>query len=64
MPSNVSADARSRLSDAYYLAALGYLGLNDTDKARQELTEALRISPDHLMAKITIATMAHPQSQK
>jgi tetratricopeptide (TPR) repeat protein len=63
-PSYVPADVRSRLGDAYYLAALGYLGLNDTDKARQELTEALQISPDHLMAKMTIAAMAHPHSQK
>jgi tetratricopeptide (TPR) repeat protein len=57
--SYVPADMRSRLGDAYYLAALGYLGLNDTDKARQELTQALRYSPDHLMAKVTIATMTH-----
>jgi tetratricopeptide (TPR) repeat protein len=53
----ISADTRSRLGDAHYLAALGYLGLNDQEKARQELTAALRISPDHLMAKMTIATI-------
>lgn len=50
----VPSDLRSRLGDAYYLAALGYLGLNNIDKARQELTEALRMSPDHLMAKAAI----------
>jgi tetratricopeptide (TPR) repeat protein len=55
----IPADMRSRLGDAHYLAALGYLGLKDQEKARQELSAALRISPDHLMAKTAIAAMGY-----
>lgn len=57
--SYVPAETRSCLGDAYYLAALGYLGLNETEKARHELTEALRVSPDYLMAKVAVESQAH-----
>jgi Tfp pilus assembly protein PilF len=33
------------------MAGLGYLGLNETEKARQEFNQALEASPDHLGAK-------------
>jgi tetratricopeptide (TPR) repeat protein len=42
---------RSRLANAHYMAGLGYLGLNEKDKARQEFSKALEASPDHLGAK-------------
>jgi tetratricopeptide (TPR) repeat protein len=42
---------RSRLANAHYMAGLGYLGLNEKDKARQEFNQALEASPDHLGAK-------------
>jgi tetratricopeptide (TPR) repeat protein len=48
---------RSRLSDAHYLAGLGYLGLNEKDKARQEFNKALEAGPDHLGAKSMLARM-------
>jgi len=45
---------RSRMAGAHYLAGLGYLGLGDKDKAREELTLALQSSPDHLGAKTAL----------
>lgn len=48
---------RSRLAQNHYLAGLGYLGLGDRQKARQELSEALKVSPDHLAAKQALAAM-------
>jgi len=42
---------RYRAASAHYLAALGHLGLGEKDQAREELTQTLRISPDHLGAK-------------
>jgi len=42
---------RSRLAYAHYMAGLGYLGLNEKDKARQEFNQALEASPDNLGAK-------------
>jgi tetratricopeptide (TPR) repeat protein len=46
---------RSRLANAHYMAGLGYLGLNEKDKARQEFKQALEASPDHLGAKTMLA---------
>jgi len=46
---------RSRLANAHYMAGLGYLGLNEKDKARQEFNQALEASPDHLGAKTMLA---------
>ena len=46
---------RSRLADAHYMAGLGYLGLNEKDKARQEFNKALEAGPDHLGAKTMLA---------
>ena len=45
---------RSRTAGAHYLAGLGYLGLGDKDKAKEELTLALQSSPDHLGAKTAL----------
>ncbi len=45
------ANDRSAIADAHYLIALGNLGLGNKDQARQELTIALKVSPDHLAAK-------------
>jgi tetratricopeptide (TPR) repeat protein len=46
---------RSRLANAHYMAGLGYLGLNEKDKARQEFNQALEASPDHLGTKTMLA---------
>jgi len=46
---------RARLASAHYLAGLGYLGLDDREKARAELSEAARTSPDLLGARTTLA---------
>ncbi|MGD2094144.1 MAG: DUF5107 domain-containing protein [Phycisphaerales bacterium] len=48
---------RSILANAHYLMGLGYLGLNDKDKAEREIIEALKISPDHLGAKSILARL-------
>ena len=49
---------QTRLAQSHYLAGLGYLGLNEKDKAKQELAESLKISPDHLGAKEAMARIA------
>ena len=48
---------RSRLADAHYMAGLGYLGLNEKDKARQEFNQALEAGPDHLGARTMLAQL-------
>jgi tetratricopeptide (TPR) repeat protein len=48
---------RSRLANAHYMAGLGYLGLNEKDKARQEFSQALEAGPDHLGAKTMLAQL-------
>jgi tetratricopeptide (TPR) repeat protein len=48
---------RSRLASAHYMAGLGYLGLNEKDKARQEFNQALEAGPDHLGAKTMLAQL-------
>jgi len=48
---------RARLASAHYLTGLGYLGLNDQQRARQSLTQALQASPDLLGARTTLATL-------
>jgi tetratricopeptide (TPR) repeat protein len=48
---------RSRLANAHYLMGLGHLGLDQKDKAREEMTKALKISPDHLGAKSILARL-------
>jgi len=48
---------RSRLADAHYMAGLGYLGLNEKDKARREFNQALDAGPDHLGAKTMLAQL-------
>ena len=46
---------RARLADAHYLIGLGYLGLGDATKARQEFTQAVEVSPDLLGARTALA---------
>jgi tetratricopeptide (TPR) repeat protein len=38
----------------YYLSGLGYLGLGDKNKAKEQFNAALKISPDFLSAKIEL----------
>jgi len=38
----------------HYLSGLGYLGLGDKNKAREEFNAALALSPDYLNAKIAL----------
>jgi tetratricopeptide (TPR) repeat protein len=39
------------LAEGYYLQALGYLGLGDTNKSQELLGETLKLYPNHLWAK-------------
>ena len=48
---------RATLSAAHYAAGLGYLGLNDKAKAREELTKALAASPDHIGARTALSDL-------
>jgi tetratricopeptide (TPR) repeat protein len=50
---------RDRLATAHYVAGLGYLGLNDRDKARQEMAQALQASPDHPGVRAAIAGLGN-----
>lgn len=49
--------AREQTTAAHYMAGLGYLGLNDKEKARLSMKQALESSPDHLGAKIALAQL-------
>ncbi|MBI4873404.1 MAG: tetratricopeptide repeat protein, partial [Acidobacteria bacterium] len=46
---------RESLAAAHYVSGLGYLGLKDTQKARQALTQALQTDPAHLGARLAMA---------
>jgi tetratricopeptide (TPR) repeat protein len=46
---------RIRVATAHYLAGLGYLGLGDKERAKDELTKALETSPDLLGARTALA---------
>jgi tetratricopeptide (TPR) repeat protein len=48
---------RARQAATHYTAALGYLGLNDRAKAKDELRQAVEISPDLLAARRALAAM-------
>ncbi len=48
---------RSRMATAHYVTGLGYLGLGEREKAKDELTQALRTSPDHLGARTELADL-------
>jgi len=43
---------RIRTATAHYIAGLGYAGLGQKDKARQEFDAALAGLPDYLSAEI------------
>jgi tetratricopeptide (TPR) repeat protein len=49
--------ARARQAAADYTAALGHLGLNERAKARDELRQAVELSPDLLGARKMLASM-------
>jgi tetratricopeptide (TPR) repeat protein len=46
-----------RLAAAHYLIGLGYLGLNDREKAKEELGKAVEASPDLLGARTALAAI-------
>jgi tetratricopeptide (TPR) repeat protein len=54
VPAFARQTPRSRAAAAHYLIGLGYAGLRDKDKAREEFTLALQSSPDHLSAKTAL----------
>jgi tetratricopeptide (TPR) repeat protein len=45
---------RSNTAMAHYNMGLGYMGLSDKTKAREEFTAALKILPDYLSARIAL----------
>jgi len=52
--------AQSRFSpmlQAHYAAALGHLGLGETDQAKQQLAAALKINPSHLGARTMLKSL-------
>ena len=49
--------ARIRRANGHYLMGLGYLGLNEQQKAKAELGEAVQTSPDLLGARTALATL-------
>jgi tetratricopeptide (TPR) repeat protein len=57
-PATSQMAQRDRLAQSHFSAGLGYLGLGDKDKARNELTECLKISPDHLGAKTALESLS------
>ena len=48
---------RFTLATAHYAAGLGYLGLNDQQKAKEEFTKVLEASPDYVGAKAALAEL-------
>jgi tetratricopeptide (TPR) repeat protein len=48
---------RVHAATAHYVSGLGYLGLDDKVKAKQELSEAVRLSPDLLGARAALRMM-------
>jgi tetratricopeptide (TPR) repeat protein len=56
-PLDTLRSQRVTLATAHYAAGLGYLGLNDQQKAREELSKALEASPDYAGAKAALAEL-------
>ncbi len=56
-PGGQKQSARSRIASAHYLAGLGFLGLSNTEKAKEELRKALDASPDFLDARTALAPL-------
>lgn len=48
---------RARQAATHYTSALGYLGLNDRAKAKDELRQAVELSPDLLPARRVLASI-------
>jgi Tfp pilus assembly protein PilF len=49
--------SRVRLAAAHYVIGLGYLGLDELEKAKEEISLALKTSPDHLGARTALAAL-------
>ena len=49
------SSSRTNISLAHYIAGLGYTGLGNKTKAREEFNAALASSPDYLDAKIALS---------
>ena len=58
-PFQARQSERDQLATAHYAAGLGYLGLNNKERARQEMTETLQASPDHLGAGTVLGKLAN-----
>jgi Tfp pilus assembly protein PilF len=48
---------RTRTATAHYVAALGHIGLNERDKAKERLGQALQAAPDYAGAKALLAEL-------
>ena len=51
--------ARLRVARGHYLAGLGYVGLNDREKGRAELQEAVTMSPDLVGARSALGWLTN-----
>ena len=49
--------ARESAAEGHYLLGLGYLGLHDLSKAKDELSRAVELSPDLLSARTALGTL-------
>jgi tetratricopeptide (TPR) repeat protein len=49
--------SRARQAMAHYTIGLGYIGLNDVEKAKAELKQSLELSPDLLGARTALAEL-------
>lgn len=47
----------TRMAQAHYVIGLGYMGLGEKAKAKEQFTRALELSPDHLGASTMLAAM-------
>ena len=56
-PTDQPRQSRAQMAMAHFRAGLGYLGLNDPAKAKSELSEAVKVSPDLLGARTALATL-------
>lgn len=62
-PARVQAAQRARRARAHYVAALGHLGLGESDAARRELAAALQARPDHAEARAALAELGGPEPE-
>jgi tetratricopeptide (TPR) repeat protein len=59
-PARQTDSSRARNAAGHYTSGLGYAGLGEADKARQEFNAALDLQPDNLAAKLELEKITSP----